>query len=64
MINSESLAVTCGIGSAVAWGAGDFSGGFASRKGNLMGVMLFSQFMGGLILAGMAMLASETIPGT
>lgn len=64
MMSSESIAVTCGLGSAMAWGAGDFSGGFASRKGNLMGVILISQFFGGLLLAIMAVLASETIPGT
>ncbi len=63
MINPETLAVTCGLGSAVAWGAGDFSGGFASRKGNLMGVILISQLLGGMLLAVMALLASETLPG-
>ena len=62
MINSETLAVTCGLGSAVAWGAGDFSGGFASRKGNLMGVILFSQLLGGFLLTILAVLVSETVP--
>ena len=62
MISNEALAVTCGLGSAVTWGAGDFSGGFASRKGNILGVILISQFVGGVILASIALLISETIP--
>ena len=62
MINNETLTIACGLGSAAAWGAGDFSGGLASRKGNLLGVVLISQFFGGLILAALALLLSETIP--
>jgi len=62
LISSETIAVFCGLGSAAAWGAGDFSGGFASRKGNLLGVVLLSQLLGGLILAVMALVFSETIP--
>ena len=62
MISNETLAVTCGISSAVAWGTGDFSGGYASRKGNLFAVILISQFVGGVSLVGMALLFSETIP--
>lgn len=61
MMSSETLAVTYGIGSAVAWGAGDFSGGFASRKGNLFGVLLISQTLGGVLLALFALLL-ETAP--
>ena len=62
MISSETLAVTCGLGSAVAWGAGDFSGGFASRRGKLMAVILISQVLGGLLLTGMALVTGEGIP--
>jgi len=62
MMSTETLAIFCGLGSAAAWGAGDFSGGFASRKGNLLGVILFSQLLGGLLLLAMALVFSETIP--
>jgi uncharacterized membrane protein len=62
MISTETLAVACGIGSAAAWGAGDFSGGMASRKGNVLTVVLVSQFIGGLFLLGMAVLSGETMP--
>ncbi|MBF0200820.1 MAG: EamA family transporter, partial [Desulfamplus sp.] len=62
VISTETLAVTYGLGSAVAWGAGDFSGGFASRRGNVIGVILIAQFIGGLLLAAAAVIASERIP--
>lgn len=62
MMNGETLAITFGLCSAIAWGAGDFSGGYASRKGHLLGVILISQLLGGVILAAMALLFSEAIP--
>jgi uncharacterized membrane protein len=61
-MDTEMLAVTLGLASAVAWGAGDFSGGYASRKGNLLGVILISQILGGVLLAVMALLFAEKIP--
>ncbi len=62
MITTETWAISCGIGSAMAWGAGDFSGGIASRKGNLLRVVLFSQFLGGLFLLVMALAFGEKMP--
>ena len=62
MITTETLAIACGIGSAAAWGAGDFSGGMASRKGNVFQVVLVSQFVGGFFLLAMAVFAGETMP--
>jgi drug/metabolite transporter (DMT)-like permease len=62
MITTETWAISCGIGSAMAWGAGDFSGGMASRKGNLLRVVLFSQFLGGLFLLVMALAFGEKMP--
>jgi drug/metabolite transporter (DMT)-like permease len=58
----ESLSAVCGIGSAVAWGAGDFSGGLASRKSNVYTVVLFSQLVGALLLTGMALISGEPVP--
>ena len=58
----ESLSAACGIGSAVAWGTGDFSGGLASRKSNEFTVVLFSQLIGALFLVGLVMVSTESIP--
>jgi drug/metabolite transporter (DMT)-like permease len=62
MINTETLAISFGLCSAIAWGAGDFTGGMASRKGNLLGVIFLSQFLGGLLLAVLGLIFSESIP--
>ncbi len=62
MTGIESLAVACGLGSALAWGAGDFAGGLASRRGNALTVVLFSQLIGGLLLLGLAIAFARIMP--
>lgn len=61
-MTSELAAIACGIFSAVAWGAGDFSGGFATRKSHALVVVFFSQVTG-IILLMTAGLAIGTGPG-
>lgn len=61
-MNLESLSAACGISSAVAWGAGDFSGGLATRKSNVFTVVLFSQLIGALFLMGLVYFSAENIP--
>ena len=58
----ESLSAACGIGSAAAWGAGDFSGGLASRKNDELTVVLYSQVIGALFLAGLVVVSAERTP--
>ncbi len=43
---SELLALAYGVTSAITWGSGDFSGGFACRRTNVYTVVLFSQLAG------------------
>ncbi len=62
MINSETLAVVCGLCSALAWGAGDFAGGFASRRANALTVVFFSQMLGGILMLGLAPVLAEHAP--
>ena len=64
MIGPEALAITCGLGSALAWGAGDFAGGFASRRANTLSVVLFSQMLGGILMLGLTPLFAEQAPDT
>ncbi|WP_319406017.1 DMT family transporter [uncultured Desulfosarcina sp.] len=64
MINPETVAVTCGLCSAVAWGAGDFAGGFASRRGNALTVVLFSQMLGGMLMLGLTSVFAGHAPDT
>ncbi len=62
MISSQTLAVVYGISSAVAWGAADFNGGLASRKGMLLGVVASSQTIGGAFLLLAAIFTFEPVP--
>jgi len=62
MINPETVAIVCGLCSAIAWGAGDFAGGFASRRGNALTVVLFSQMLGGMLMLGLTPLFAEHAP--
>lgn len=62
MMNPETLAITFGLSSAITWGAGDFSGGFATRKNNVLSVILFSQIVGGSLLIALQFFMAETLP--
>ena len=58
----DSLAITYGLSSALAWGAGDFNAGFASRKSGVVSVVLFSQLIGAALLLILALIFSESFP--
>lgn len=58
----EFLAVTYGLGSALVWGAGDFTGGIATKKNQVFAVVLFSQIVGALFMISLGLLFSESIP--
>jgi drug/metabolite transporter (DMT)-like permease len=51
-----------GLGSAVSWGAGDFSGGLAARRSPLLGVLLIAQLTGATLFALLALLTVEGAP--
>jgi drug/metabolite transporter (DMT)-like permease len=62
MIGAETLAVACGLCSALSWGAGDFAGGLASRRANALSVVLFSQMLGGILMLGLTLGFAEHAP--
>ena len=64
MINPETVAVACGLCSALAWGAGDFAGGLASRRSNVLTVVLFSQMLGGILMFGLTPMFADNAPDT
>lgn len=61
-MSTEFLAITYGISSALTWGAGDFSGGLASKRGNVLSVILYSQLLGVILLIAWGWLSSEPLP--
>lgn len=62
MLNSELLAVVYGLASAAAWGAGDFSGGFATRHDSAFTVTIISQAVGMIILVITAIVVPVSLP--
>lgn len=62
MMNAEYSIIIFGLTAAFAWGMGDFTGGLASKKSNVYGVVLVSQTMGAIILTGIALYMGEQIP--
>ena len=63
MTTPETLALVFGLSSAVTWGAGDFSGGLATKQSPGLTVIFFSQLAGGILLAVLAPLLGEPFPG-
>ena len=59
----EIAAAALGLAAAAAWGAGDFSGGLASKRAPLLGVLVLGQATGIAMLAVLALLAGEGLPG-
>lgn len=61
-MSPETLAITYGLSSALSWGAGDFSGGLATKRGDVFTVIFYSQIIGIILLAGLSFLFPETLP--
>lgn len=55
--------VVLGLAAAVAWGAGDFAGGLASRTAPLLGVTLFVQAIGIALAFAIWAWQGEPVPG-
>ncbi len=62
MMSSDLAAIFYGLASAVSWGAGDFSGGFATKRSNVYSVVMVSQLVGAIGLIGLALLLRDPLP--
>jgi drug/metabolite transporter (DMT)-like permease len=62
VIGADLAAVVFGLVSALSWGAGDFSGGLATKRAPVFGVLLIGQAAGLLLLIGLALLWGERLP--
>ncbi|NPE30214.1 DMT family transporter [Methanococcoides sp. SA1] len=62
MIPAEFLVILLGLASAVAWGAADFGGGFASKRTNEYYVVILMQAVGLILLPILAIVFSEQFP--
>lgn len=57
-----SAVVIFGLGAAIAWGAGDFGGGWASRRASVLAVSLTVQVVGVLLYIALALATREAVP--
>jgi drug/metabolite transporter (DMT)-like permease len=62
MLSSHLIGVLLALTSAVVWGAGDFSGGVATRRTNQFQVLAVSALSGLAILTVLALVRSEAVP--
>jgi uncharacterized membrane protein len=56
------LSILFGLLSALAWGAADFTGGLASRRTNVYGVVIVAEAVGMVLVAASAFVTGEPIP--
>jgi drug/metabolite transporter (DMT)-like permease len=64
MVNPEIAAVIYGLVSAASWGAGDFSGGFATKSGSVLGVLLVGYLVSVALLTVCALGLGSPLPNT
>ena len=62
MSNSPLLGIGFGLAAALSWGTGDYAAGLASRRTNVYGVVIVSQFVGLVLLTVLALLLAEPVP--
>jgi drug/metabolite transporter (DMT)-like permease len=56
--------VLLGLGSAIAWGAADFGGGWTGRRAPVMGIGIGVDAIGTVLMVALALAIRETVPGT
>lgn len=59
----ELSTILFGLLSALTWGAGDFCGGLSSKRAHAYTVVLVAEFVGALLLAALAVIFGEPLPG-
>ncbi|MGA9539255.1 MAG: EamA family transporter, partial [Desulfobacterales bacterium] len=62
MPGPDAAAFLYGLCAAITWGAGDFSGGFATRRSNVLLVVLWSQLIGAAALLVLAVEMAADMP--
>ena len=55
--------VVFGLASAIAWGAGDFGGGWTSRRAPVLGIAIGVDLLGAIVMVCLAVATGEPVPG-
>lgn len=64
IIAPELAAVTFGLFASLSWGVGSFSGGLATKRAAVMGVVTVAHVIGLLLMITLAIISSEPLPPT
>ena len=56
------LSILFGLGAALGWGAGDFTGGLASRKTGAYRAVFYSEMVGIFLLFAVVQISGESLP--
>ena len=62
MVGANLATVVFGLASALSWGAGDFSGGLATKRAPVFGVLAIGHVVGLLLLIVLALVWGEPLP--
>jgi len=62
MSDSAFLPVSLGLAAAISWGAADFTGGMATKRANVYGVVIGGELTGLIALFVLALLTGEPVP--
>jgi drug/metabolite transporter (DMT)-like permease len=62
MLSADFAPIAFGLLSALTWGAGDFSGGLATKRSSVFSVLLASQAVGLLLMIALALSFGEPLP--
>ncbi|GAC1315384.1 MAG: DMT family transporter [Ktedonobacteraceae bacterium] len=61
-MNHNLITVLFGLAASLSWGSGDVSGGLATRRANVMSVVIAAYMLGFVLLIAFALLWSEPFP--
>jgi len=61
-LNHNLITVLLGLAASLSWGAGDFSGGLATRRANVLSVVIAAYSLGFALLIALALVWSEPFP--
>ncbi len=61
-MNTTTLTAFFGLLSAISWGTGDFTGGLATKRNNVLAVMFVSQGVGAVLLVALAFIFDKRLP--
>lgn len=61
-MNHDLITVVFGLAASLAWGSGDFSGGLATRRSNMLSVLVAAYAVGLVLLVVLALASSEAFP--